>query len=228
MQTKHAHSRTGDPDGASATIERAASTFDLDTGVLCLDFTNTLEARLDPVVRDLLRDYAAILGFARASGTLDEQTAKHLLAQAERRPAEANAALKQGIEQREALFSIFSALAAGAEPAPADLERFNDALADAMTHARIVTAADGSFQWDWQPANGDLSRPLWPILRSAADLLTSEQLPRLRQCAAHDCAWLFLDTSRNASRRWCSMSSCGNRAKVQQFRQRTKKVTGDR
>ena len=39
----------------------------------------------------------------------------------------------------------------------------------------------------------------------------------VRECGASDCAWLFLDTSKNHHRRWCDMTRCGNRAKVRRF-----------
>ena len=77
----------------------------------------------------------------------------------------------------------------------------------------------GAFGWEFD-AEADLARPAWSIARSAVEILTGELYDLVRECAADDCAWLFIDTSRNHSRRWCSMSSCGNRAKVHQFRQR--------
>jgi predicted RNA-binding Zn ribbon-like protein len=63
---------------------------------------------------------------------------------------------------------------------------------------------------------------LWPVVRSAAELLTSDELGRVRECAADNCAWLFLDRSKNRSRRWCDMAVCGNRDKVRRFRQRSR------
>jgi predicted RNA-binding Zn ribbon-like protein len=63
---------------------------------------------------------------------------------------------------------------------------------------------------------------LAPIVKSAADLLLSDMLDRVKQCEGDPCGWLFLDTSRNRSRRWCSMEDCGNRAKARRFYQRKK------
>jgi predicted RNA-binding Zn ribbon-like protein len=56
-----------------------------------------------------------------------------------------------------------------------------------------------------------------PLIRSAADLLVSDELKRVKRCGDPACGWLFLDTSRNKSRRWCDMSDCGNRAKASRF-----------
>lgn len=83
--------------------------------------------------------------------------------------------------------------------------------------------AAGRFAWSWADEPLDLEMPLWPIARSAAELLTSPAaLPTLRLCASERCAWLFLDTSRNGSRRWCSMRTCGNRAKARRHHARVR------
>jgi predicted RNA-binding Zn ribbon-like protein len=71
------------------------------------------------------------------------------------------------------------------------------------------------FVWDWHEVDGVLELPIWIVARSAADLLVSSELERVRECAGEKCDWLFLDASRNQSRRWCDMAACGNRAKAQ-------------
>ena len=88
-----------------------------------------------------------------------------------------------------------------------DLELLNGALGPALANARIVEGQDG-FTWDWADEL-TLDRMLWPVARSAAELLASAQLERARQCADEKCGWLFLDLSRNRSRRWCSMRIAG-------------------
>jgi predicted RNA-binding Zn ribbon-like protein len=65
-----------------------------------------------------------------------------------------------------------------------------------------------------------LELPLWILARSAADLLTSEQHAYVRQCASEECTWLFIDRSKNHSRRWCDMGDCGNREKARRLRAR--------
>ncbi|HSH12932.1 MAG TPA: CGNR zinc finger domain-containing protein, partial [Desulfurivibrionaceae bacterium] len=94
-----------------------------------------------------------------------------------------------------------------------------------LAQARLVPGED-HFEWGWSDAGG-LRRLLWPIVRSAAELLTSEKLERVGQCAGDSCGWLFLDTSRNRSRRWCEMEHCGNRAKARRHYRRQKR-TADR
>ena len=74
------------------------------------------------------------------------------------------------------------------------------------------------YTWEWAKYDQDLDRPLWPVARTAADLLTSGRLDRVRECPGADgCGWLFYDTSKNGSRRWCSMEGCGNVAKARRL-----------
>ena len=89
-----------------------------------------------------------------------------------------------------------------------------------------LSARDGGFAWAAGAPGTPLRRPLWPVLWSAADLLTSDRLARVRSCGDPRCGWLFLDTSRNRSRRWCDMADCGNRAKAR--RHYARRVEGDR
>lgn len=95
----------------------------------------------------------------------------------------------------------------------------NQEIGDALRHARLVEQG-GGFVWGWDE-NPSLERPLWPIARSAAELLAHpDALAQLRECASDTCEWLFLDRSRNHTRRWCDMNDCGARTKVRRFRAR--------
>jgi predicted RNA-binding Zn ribbon-like protein len=202
----------------SETEPSADSVFDLDGGLACLDFANTA-----PSAGERLTTYLDLLAFARQSQLITPQTARRLQREAARAPASAAAVLERGRRLRDALRAIFTAVAERTPPSPADVDILNANLAAALPHVRLVAdAAGGSFAWSWSP-DTDLATPLWPIVRSAADLLTSDvQRPLVRECGADDCGWLFLDTSRNRSRQWCSMASCGNREKARRHYQRLK------
>jgi predicted RNA-binding Zn ribbon-like protein len=192
--------------------------FDLDGGRLCLDFANTLSQRTG----EHLVAYVDLLAFAQQSGVLTQAKAERLQARAERRPHEATLLMARVREVRAAVYALFSAVAAGREPAPADVETFNAALGSALSHARLATADDG-FVWEWAGGRAaDLEAPLWDIVRSAADLLTSPDVGKVRECGGVDCRWLFMDTSKNRSRQWCSMSSCGNREKARRHYERVR------
>jgi predicted RNA-binding Zn ribbon-like protein len=142
--------------------------------------------------------------------------------EAERRPEAATAALDAAIRLREAAYRIFSAAAARAEPPPKDIELFNTMLAQALSRARVEPSTRG-FTLDWSNEERRMDRVLWPILHLTADLLTSQDLERVGECAdERGCGYLFYDTSRNHNRRWCSMDSCGNRAKARRHYARQK------
>jgi predicted RNA-binding Zn ribbon-like protein len=94
-------------------------------------------------------------------------------------------------------------------------------VAAALAHRRLVPAGR-CFVWDIVGAEDRLDRILWLLVDDAADLLSSELLDRVKECGGPDCSWLFLDESRNRSRRWCEMSECGNRAKQRRYQRRHK------
>lgn len=187
--------------------------WDLDAGVLCLDFANTAEWHLSEHPEEQFSSYPDLVSWNRAEKLLSAAQAKRLLDAAEQQPKKAGEALAQAIDLREAFFRILVARLHGSQAEARDLETLNLRLAEAMTHARL-TPADGGFQWGWEQTD-DLRRILWPAARSAAELLASPDLERVGQCADdRGCGWLFYDTSKNHSRRWCSMQGCGNRAKA--------------
>jgi predicted RNA-binding Zn ribbon-like protein len=87
-----------------------------------------------------------------------------------------------------------------------------------------IRKEEAGFGWAWGGPAQALDRPLWPIARSAAELLTSDDLGCIRECASETCSWLFMDCSRNQRRRWCDMSTCGNRAKARRHYRRRQKA----
>ena len=190
--------------------------FDLTGGLLCLDFANTVDDRTEVHPQELLNSYNDLVSWSEQAHVLTEQEAQRLLEKAARRPSEASRVLKRAVAIREAIFRIFKAVAEDASPEDEDLVSLSAAVADAQNHAQIVLKANG-FIWNWAGNAGDLDRMLWPVVRSAADFLTSDELDTVRVCASDSCNWLFLDTSKNHSRRWCNMKSCGNREKARRF-----------
>jgi predicted RNA-binding Zn ribbon-like protein len=197
--------------------------FDLDGGRACLDFANTRSTS-----GEHLNSYTDLVAFAAQSRLLTPEDASWLEAQAKRDPATAEGVLVRARRLREAMRAIFSSIAAGGSPRDADLGTLNFDLAVSLQHARVIAdATQGGYQWGW--SGRYLDAPVWPIARSAADLLTSDEERRLvRECGAGDCEWLFIDTTRNRSRQWCSMQSCGNREKARRHyqRQRANRAVG--
>jgi predicted RNA-binding Zn ribbon-like protein len=194
--------------------------FDLDGGKLCLNFANTLASS-----GEHLNSYTNLVAFALQSGLLTPQQANGLHAAAGRDPAAAEQVLGDARRLRGAVRGIFFAVAADETPRATDFDVLNSALAASLGHACVVPDSAGAgYVWGWSaggPEDARLDAPLWPVARSAADLLTSDQERRLvRECGAATCAWLFIDSTRNRSRQWCSMSSCGNREKARRHYQR--------
>ena len=197
--------------------------FDLSGGSLCLDFANTIDDRWTEVQREHLTSYRSLVAWAEQTQILSNEEAEQLLAVAARQPDKADAVLQQAIAVREVIYRIFAALAQEETPADTDLAQLNEALAHALPHNKLVRHKQ-HFAWGWAFNPEALDYIIWPAVRSAADLLTSDTLPMLRICAADDCRWLFMDTSKNQTRRWCNMKSCGNRAKARRHIERKKQA----
>ncbi len=195
------------------------SDFEMSGGADCLDFANTIEGRAGESPRERLDSYAGLLSWGLQAGLLEEGQARALEREAGRHPRLAESVLARGRELREAIFRIFSAVAAGRPLAAVDLATLNASLSQALARRRVSVVA-GRPGWVWDEDERALDRPLWPVAAAAAELLLSPELERVRECAAGTCAWLFLDRSRNRSRRWCDMTVCGNRDKARRHRAR--------
>lgn len=200
--------------------------FDLSAGRLCLDFANTADWHAGESPVELMPDYAHLIAWSRRADVIDDRQALALLLLAERDPDAANVVHDRAIMLREAIYDIFSALSHERQPDSADVGTINAELAIAFDHL-VVERRCGGFSWGWSTDIDPLDRFLWPIARSAAEVLTSEDVARVRECAGDPCGWLFLDTSRNRTRRWCSMASCGNRAKARRHYERRRGVKAE-
>ena len=184
---------------------------DLVSGWLCLEFANTVDnyRRDDPY--DFLPDFESLVAFGLRTDAVSRREAEVIRQLAKLEAARGVECLERARTLRRSIYDIFSTFAAGGDPPPDALAALNAMYSEAARHARVMRAGT-SFEWGWDSAD-EPDRLLWPVVRSAALLLTSPELNRLRQCDGHNCTWLFLDKSKNRSRRWCTMDICGNRAK---------------
>lgn len=185
-------------------------------GQLSLDFVNSVDPRTGEHPRDSLGDYADLVGWARHANILNEVEARSLLNGKERRPEQAAAVFARAIDLRETLYRVFLPPARHAVAARGDLDALRGAYRDALGHAELV-ALDYGYAWKWREGDDALDRPLWPIIRSAIGLLTTPGVTRVKECDNHGCGWLFLDTSKNGRRRWCSMEGCGSQVKMRRY-----------
>lgn len=191
-------------------------------GVLCLDFANTVSARDTVTPTDRLHTYADLTAWAERVGIIDQAGAEMLRQEAARQPEAAVAVFQRALALRETIFRIFAARIEDNAPAADDLALLNAAIAATYPHLRLATGAGAGFTWDWTDAPHQLDRVLWPIVRSAAETLVSGELARVRMCQGEHCGWLFIDRSKNRSRRWCDMQDCGNVEKVRRYRRKQK------
>jgi predicted RNA-binding Zn ribbon-like protein len=205
---------------AQPRARRGEWTFELTGGALCLDFTNTVADR-PRRQKEHLASYADLLSWARQAGALEPGDVRRLRLAAARRTADAEAAFTRALEVRECLFRIFAATARGGEPDRRDLVAFNGNLGETLARLRLRRRATG-LAWGWARDDESLLPMLWPVVRSAADLLTSREGAQVRECASERCSWLFVDRSRTLRRRWCDMRTCGNRSKARRHYQRQK------
>jgi predicted RNA-binding Zn ribbon-like protein len=181
--------------------------------VLCLAYANSLCWRGLPKPSETLCGFDDLLGWCANNGVVvDPAFVRWSLA----RPEAAQAVFAEAIAMREMLYRVLCALSIGARIAATDLRALNKAMARTPSRTRIAQLAQG-YGWRLQAGGaGSYSTPtlLAAVLWSASDLIVGEQRASLRQCANAACRWLFLDASRNGSRRWCDMRACGNQAKA--------------
>ncbi|WP_202077932.1 CGNR zinc finger domain-containing protein [Caldalkalibacillus salinus] len=199
-------------------INKDAHKHDLLGGRLCLDFANTVSWHdSSEKSQEMLTSYEKLVNWSLHANILKKQQSLSLLKKAENRPSKAKEVLHQAIELRESIYRIFSLVSNNETPASKDLSILNKALGNAYGRLRVVPD-ENKFSLEFIDCEETLDGMLPPIIQSAIDILISgKELSRVKKCEGAPCGWLFLDTSRNRSRRWCSMSDCGNRAKAKRF-----------
>jgi predicted RNA-binding Zn ribbon-like protein len=187
---------------------------------LGLDFANTVHWHASDHPLDMLTDYQALARWSLQAGILDEERFNTLMEKAAHSPTEAHEVHTRALALREAIYRISTAVIYRQAPPDPDLATLNVELSRWQADARIVPTSDG-FAWDHNVPPSALDSPLWPVARDIANLMTSENIHRIGQCADdRGCGWLFLDTSKNHSRRWCDINDCGNRAKQRRYQKR--------
>jgi predicted RNA-binding Zn ribbon-like protein len=194
--------------------------FQINAGELCLDFINTLDNRPVPERRqELIQSYEDLVDWAMQAGALSAAQRAVLLREAESHPKDAAAIRARAVELRECLYRIMTAVARHRRVSEEDVHELNNYLGEALSHLELRPTRK-AFQLAWPETRPQLDFILWPIVRSASDLLSSHDLELIRECDVDTCRWLFVDRSKNHSRRWCDMRICGNRIKAQKFYRR--------
>lgn len=187
-------------------------------GDLGLDFVNTVDWTPSGLERDRLGSYDRLVTWARGAGELSQADAQALRSAMRRDPDNARSAYETARWTRWVLHEAFSAVITR-QPLSASLAEFSRLVTRAHQHLDLEPAPAGrrragaALTWAWRRMPEHLECILWPVVRAAADLLTSPDARRLRMCAGPGCGWLYVDRSRNGLRRWCEMETCGTLAK---------------
>jgi predicted RNA-binding Zn ribbon-like protein len=192
--------------------------FKLNAEHVALDFVNTLDDRYTPGgPRELLPSYADLLRFCRQAGLLTRAESARLGALPH---ASQEKGLRSAIELREFLARVFYRWVEGRSPSAEDRTALERWAAACAAH-RELRWKDGHLAWSWKALTGSAEAPALLLAQRALDLLIGgligDEPPRLHACASDTCRWLFLDTSKNRTRRWCDMKTCGNRAKARRY-----------
>jgi len=195
-----------------------AETFRCPGGELCLDFCNTGQPTMESPQREWLPDFAELIGWLAAAGAISGKQAVALRAAGERSAEAARGVWSRAIRLREALAGALLAKTEVRAPADGDLRLIEKEYARTAPCARLAPSDEG-FRWTLE-ADEELDSALRPVIESAVALMTSERMKRLRRCGNSTCYWLFVDETKNRSRRWCEMASCGNLMKVRRHRER--------
>ena len=194
---------------------RTLETLELVGGALCLDFANTVNSRVD-TEHDYLIQYSDLLGWAHKVGMLSPTQATQLQKRARQNQEEAGMALATAWRIRELFYRLFSNAAKGSALSKKDMQTLIASYGEAISHSEWKKKGD-HYTTSWN-VDEELAAVLWPILHSAGELLQSADLARVKECPG--CGWLFVDTSKNQSRRWCSMNTCGARDKMRRYHKR--------
>lgn len=201
-------------------VMATGAAFSLVAGHPALDLVNTLDNRFrETGAAELLGDYAALLRFTEQSGLLSAAQTRVLTRRAGKAEAERVSAAARDL--REAAASVLYSRIEGGTSLPADVRTLESYFHSARAQQELVATPSPQLAWDWQRSSTtEADLPVWILALQTSELLTSAAINRLRSCQTETCRWLFLDTSKNHSRRWCDMKVCGNRMKARRFQAR--------
>jgi len=191
----------------------------LDGGNLSLNFVNTIHDRYEEPFKDYLHHYLDLITWANFADAINSAQKKKLLQMSQENQGGAKLVYKESIQLREAIYGYIVSFLNQDEIPPPNLQLINQWLSRAFSNLEL-NRVDRDCVLDWKAENFGLESVLWPIIKSFADLITSDARNRIKLCS--NCGWVFVDNSKNNSRRWCSMETCGNRLKARRHAIKTR------
>lgn len=202
------------------TFIRTIETLELDGGSLCLDFVNTVRNRFEHPLYEFIINHAAWLRWIHRLKVMDSSEEERIIKYVAQHPLQAKQELNKIIKVRELLYRVFKCLANKEIPSTQDIKVFNKELSQSLGNIRIAIDDNLNIKENWSEESHNLLFTLHPLMKSAYELLISETLNRLKEC--NHCGWIYLDTSKNNSRRWCNMKTCGNTEKTKKYYYKSK------
>jgi predicted RNA-binding Zn ribbon-like protein len=199
-----------------------AKPFKLLAGHPALELVNTLDLRFSAEPEELLPTYADLLRFTAQLELLPAEQTRKLGRTV--REKDAQRVLAAAVELREALSSVLYAWIDGGKPPARQVETLEKHFIAAALQRRL-RAGNMHLNWSWSGAEQQAEIPLWKLAQAAADLLLSTDAERVKDCGDPTCRWLFLDLSKNHTRRWCDMKVCGNRMKARRHQARLQEAS---
>ena len=181
-----------------------------------IDLVNTIDWTTRGQTDERITSYERLTDWAEGAALITPRLGNALRARAGGAPREAERALRRATALRSTLRRLFVAIAHGVEAPATALAELNESLHAAMDRLQLTSgsgSSGGVLRWGWAGASEHLDAMLWPVARSAAELLVSDDASRIKECDAADCGWQYIDRSRNGLRRWCQMEVCGTREK---------------
>ena len=188
-------------------------------GDLSLDFVNTVHDRHEEPLRNLLKNYLDLVIWVYFAAAINNSQKERLLQKGRENQRKANQIYKDSLQLREAFYDFVVNTINQDEVSRANMQSINQWLSKTFSNLELAQL-DNRFVLDWKVENFELESVLWPIIRAFVNLVTSEDRNRIKQCS--NCGYLFVDNSKNKSRRWCSMEICGNRVKARRHARKTR------
>ncbi len=198
-----------------------AETFRCPGGALCLDFCNSGQGARGASGTEWIAGFPDLIDWLEAAEAVTVGQAARLRRAGAASPRAATRVWGRAIKFREALFRVLNAKAQGGAVAREGLSNIEAEHARSVSFARLSRTGE-AYAWSLDPSASALEAAMQPLVESAVSLLTSAKLERLGRCGRSTCTWLFIDETRNHSRRWCEMASCGNVLKVRRHREKAR------
>lgn len=190
---------------------------------LCLEFTHTVSWRGSTAPIERLADVGDLLKWIERNAGMEREALARIRRWSRDNPEDARELLSEAIKMRETIYRSLSAIAQGRPVADKDFAGLTRVIAETPSRNALVRS-DGRYAWRIGELRPEAAHLLAPVLWSAGDLILAAGRRRIRRCANEDCLWLFLDESKSGTRRWCDMTTCGNRAKARRHYDRSKQA----